>query len=673
MAQISSAAQGWLDRNREVDSGGAPGVPPGGSTSAAQDWADRNLGSDDGSSGEPSWLDAAISTGLRVAPAVAGDLAGATLAPFTGGASIPIAGGAGAGFGELMAQAYEQRNTPGFDPNEAQLAIAAAAGMVPLSWMARGGSAALRSTLPRVARVLGSKGAVGAGTLERLRHELPREIAKGVGRGAPLAAVEGAASRHFQEGQQAIDPKAIGRDLTMGALFGSAVPLVSSVVPHSAKLIASNRGEGFGPLANRYLDINDPEIARNNAYRTVRGQPTTENTSATASQFNLHGTKDKQLVDIQKLLDQSELNITKMASQKGVRYIEISDIAGVRSRLRKAHELRANAEGQRGRAYADEIKRLDEAIVGNQISLQDAIKLKRLLDKERPTSSFNLDAEQTVDSRELSDISDQFRADIKRQMPEIGDILNTEKRLIDLQYSLSKYDKKLSLNDFLYSGIGGGALGSFGGGSNVIGGAAAGVGVRMAAKSPRIRSNLARSVNFLAGNKVEGIPPVVDLPKGPTPPRPSSWTSGSRRSPGWVPPVDSRRRRSSKTETPPPPGSQGRRSSSKTETPPPPGSQGRRRSSKTETPPPGGQGRRTSSIPKTKTQAYTVLGVQPTASPDEIKKAYRDLSKTWHPDKVAGKLGDMLDPGKRAAKEALRKKHNEMMQAINAAWTLLKK
>ena len=135
----------------------------------------------------------------------------------------------------------------------------------------------------------------------------------------------------------------------------------------------------------------------------------------------------------------------------------------MRSRLRKAHELRANAEGQRGIAYADEIKRLDEAIVGNQISLQDAIKLKRLLDKERPKSSFNLDAEQTVDSRELSDISDQFRADIKRQMPGIGDILNTEKRLIDLQYSLSKYDKKLSLNDFLYSGIGGGALGSFGG------------------------------------------------------------------------------------------------------------------------------------------------------------------------------------------------------------------
>ena len=53
---------------------------------------------------------------------------------------------------------------------------------------------------------------------------------------------------------------------------------------------------------------------------------------------------------------------------------------------------------------------------------------------------------------------------------------------------------------------------------------------------------------------------------------------------------------------------------------------------------------------------YKVLGVAPTASEEEIKKAYRDLSKKYHPD---------LNPGdENAAKK---------MSDINAAYDQIQK
>ncbi|MEJ5254262.1 MAG: J domain-containing protein [Acidimicrobiales bacterium] len=58
----------------------------------------------------------------------------------------------------------------------------------------------------------------------------------------------------------------------------------------------------------------------------------------------------------------------------------------------------------------------------------------------------------------------------------------------------------------------------------------------------------------------------------------------------------------------------------------------------------------------TETDPYEVLGVAPTASPEEIRRAYLALARSWHPD---------LQPGEaRVAAE-------ERMRRINAAWAIL--
>ena len=59
--------------------------------------------------------------------------------------------------------------------------------------------------------------------------------------------------------------------------------------------------------------------------------------------------------------------------------------------------------------------------------------------------------------------------------------------------------------------------------------------------------------------------------------------------------------------------------------------------------------------------AYTILGIDPSASDDEVKKAYRDMAKKNHPDKVAY-LG-----------EDVRKAAEKKFQEINDAYDRIKK
>jgi putative phosphoribosyl transferase len=56
---------------------------------------------------------------------------------------------------------------------------------------------------------------------------------------------------------------------------------------------------------------------------------------------------------------------------------------------------------------------------------------------------------------------------------------------------------------------------------------------------------------------------------------------------------------------------------------------------------------------------YEVLGVGPTASPEEVRRAYLDLARRHHPDAHAGAGAEVLDEARRR------------MQAVNEAWRVL--
>lgn len=59
--------------------------------------------------------------------------------------------------------------------------------------------------------------------------------------------------------------------------------------------------------------------------------------------------------------------------------------------------------------------------------------------------------------------------------------------------------------------------------------------------------------------------------------------------------------------------------------------------------------------------SYKILGIEPTATDDEVKKAYREMAKKYHPDKVAY-LG-----------EDVRKSAEQKLQEVNEAYDKIRK
>jgi len=81
----------------------------------------------------------------------------------------------------------------------------------------------------------------------------------------------------------------------------------------------------------------------------------------------------------------------------------------------------------------------------------------------------------------------------------------------------------------------------------------------------------------------------------------------------------------------------------------------------------GGRGESSRSAPPSQSNpladAYSVLGVAPSASDDEVRRAYRDMAKKYHPDTLRAQ----------GLPEEMIGKATERMSKINAAWSEVRK
>ena len=199
---------------------------------------------------ERTWGQAAASMGIRVVPQVLGTVAGAALAPVTGGLSIPALSAVGAGVGEYLGQKYDK---PDADVNP---------------WAM--GASALMATLPalgpaRTVMGLGLSRAPQAGVSALADNAVARMMRAGV-TNAMSAPVE-TATMNWSQGRPLMEN--MGTNTVMGAGLGAGFGGVVEGVRAGAPYVQRTLGD----LADTYQGsrLSDQTGAIGPDIRSVRG------------------------------------------------------------------------------------------------------------------------------------------------------------------------------------------------------------------------------------------------------------------------------------------------------------------------------------------------------------------------------------------------------------------
>lgn len=209
------------------------------------------------------------------------------------------------------------------------------------------------------------------------------------------------------------------RDVATDAVIGGATPAASELLSKAGNVITKKLPERlYGQIFK-----NSPDDMRAQFESVARGQERNPTLAKEVLQRGISGSSETMAVDVYKNLNVLEDEL--QASAKGT----MTTLPQKPKFIKLLRDIKGTFKGtffaERGQE-ADELIRSLQSVRGDAVHAEDALKVKRYLDRMRNTSSFRMDPKLTVKQEELKVAADTVRNSLK-QNPTFRTLLNEER------------------------------------------------------------------------------------------------------------------------------------------------------------------------------------------------------------------------------------------------------